>query len=318
VLAVPVKRCVTIESKSLAVYIRVYMNSRPKSEDPVRLIRGPLRSVPTSGFCILEGFLHAPSGGRVPLILPKRFIGANPGGSKLVRCPDDLYLEFARAPIEASSVLNLSSKYGWLGAGRHLHEGDGRPTWGETLDDWVMLISDMKFWLEAWFAILSRDTARAKHLLWQYLDPAVNPFSYRILKNAKPIELLREDLIGEVNRRINAGLQIIGPCGYPGCKYKHPPRLAAHVRQAIRIDLRCTRTTSRGPQIDFAPSGYDLRSALWLQFANAITGKAVIKRCELCGGFMDVTSSARPGAKRMHDRCSLAGRMRRYRAKSRG
>jgi hypothetical protein len=294
------------------------MNSRPKSEDPVRLIRLPVRPVPANGFRILEGFTHIQSGRRLPVALRKRFVVPNPGGTlKPVRCPADFYLEFAMAPVQTTSVLDLASKYGCLGASRHFHDGNGRAASGETLDDWLRLISRIKFWLEAWLAILNRDTVGAKQLLWEHLGPDLDVRISGILKGREPIELLREHLVREINQRLNPGLQTIGPCGYPGCKYKHPPRLAAHVRQAIHIDLNCSRT-ARGPQIDFILSPYDLRSALWLQFANAITGKSVIKRCELCGEFMDVTSSARPGAKRMHHHCSLAARMRRYRRRKAG
>jgi hypothetical protein len=55
----------------------------------------------------------------------------------------------------------------------------------------------------------------------------------------------------------------------------------------------------------------NLRAALWMQLAEIVTKTKKIRRCEICEQLMDVTNHTE--AKRVHDRCSLRERMRRYR-----
>ena len=55
----------------------------------------------------------------------------------------------------------------------------------------------------------------------------------------------------------------------------------------------------------------NLRTALWMQLSEIVTGTRKIRFCEICGELMDVTNNTR--GKKVHDRCSQRERMQRYR-----
>ena len=57
----------------------------------------------------------------------------------------------------------------------------------------------------------------------------------------------------------------------------------------------------------------NLKTALWLQVSQIMTGITEIRPCAICGEMMDVTGNTR--RKRVHAACSLRERMKRYRSK---
>jgi len=291
------------------------MNCRPKSEEPVRLFQRTPLMVPRNGFRVLEGFKYLESGRALPIIHRLLFLEEIPGaGSKAVTAPEDLYLEFARAPVELNSVLSLAGRYGFLGEFSHFHHADGTADLAEPISAWQFTLSRIKHCFDIWLVISNRDRARAEKILIESYGWDSCP-RIRELGKKDPVRMLAGVLTQEVSGQLNPALESIGPCSYPGCDYQHSPDLPrARVRQGIRIEFG--RNYGRtGLTIGFVLSPFDLCSTLWLQLAIAFTGQNVIKRCEICGEFMDVTSSARPGAKRMHDRCSITARVRRYRKK---
>lgn len=88
--------------------------------------------------------------------------------------------------------------------------------------------------------------------------------------------------------------------------------LAREVTEALsRLKINAV-VLNKGGKFDSTFRPENLVGALWFQFFQMITGEKRIIRCEVCGDWMDVTDNRR--SKKMHDRCSLNRRMKKYRA----
>ena len=77
--------------------------------------------------------------------------------------------------------------------------------------------------------------------------------------------------------------------------------------------VRLLPSEGRDPMLVINP--LDLKRALWLQLASVIAGQRKVKKCEdpKCPSpYIDVTNSARPGARRMHGHCAERVRKERY------
>jgi hypothetical protein len=92
-------------------------------------------------------------------------------------------------------------------------------------------------------------------------------------------------------------------------------KLTPFVTYYVNHVTRLGQPTGRHDAIAGRVTPTALLSAIWLQFADWVTGSRVVRKCEKCQQWMDITESPRRGAKRMHERCSLALRMARYRRK---
>jgi hypothetical protein len=60
-----------------------------------------------------------------------------------------------------------------------------------------------------------------------------------------------------------------------------------------------------------------LLATIWFQFADLVCGSKVIRPCEECGKWMDISENARKASKRMHENCSLKRRMQKWREQKR-
>lgn len=70
--------------------------------------------------------------------------------------------------------------------------------------------------------------------------------------------------------------------------------------------------------IEYSIVPIDLISAVWLQFAQLISGQKKIRQCEICREWMDVSRAARPNAKKVHTECSHALSVKKWRHKKKG
>gem|GEM_PF-7034212 len=101
------------------------------------------------------------------------------------------------------------------------------------------------------------------------------------------------DVFGEINPTCLE-------CGYACRRVSVKP----HVFYAFRLSGEAVVPEVR-------PVG--LLAAAWLGFGEVVSGQRRIRPCEVCGQWMDITDTARPTAKRMHERCAHARRVRRWR-----
>jgi hypothetical protein len=106
--------------------------------------------------------------------------------------------------------------------------------------------------------------------------------------------------------------------GLPGRARKGDPLELAKVYLAEAINCHLQPSSAApfvsldwngGFKIHYRPT--NLRTALWVQLSEIVTGVRKIRRCEICGELMDVTNRTR--RKKVHDCCSRRERMQRYR-----
>jgi hypothetical protein len=287
------------------------MNSRPKSEDPIEFIHESHRLVPVNGYRWVNG----ESGLKVPRA--GSFLVANPGGSRPAVAPPDFYLELAQLEVDDEATLAFAGRFGVLGLPReHFHSKECSNLFGESAPSWGLAISTFQFWFGMWRAAEDRDLKT----LEKGLTDAEVP-----LNDSKTGPRLRKDLpktakscvVEEVNRHLSAWTCVGARqgCFLDSCPFRNrrPP---SQPPEYVKYQLRLMKTNG-----SFRGEGHlsstSLLTTAWLQFAEAVCGQRKYRPCDVCGRLMDISEAARPGSKRMHDRCSLAERMRRYRAKIR-
>jgi hypothetical protein len=289
--------------------------NRPKSEEPVELVVPRAVPVPENGFRWVRGesgidpsrrasglFLVAKGGGRLLPVIP----------------PRDLYLEFLRVKPDEASTLEFANRFGKLGtAHEHFHSTECSERFGESARMWGHEIGVFQHWFEVWQNAESRNLFELRKIL---LDSGV-PLEDERLKESLTRDLVKTAksyLVGEINRFLAPGVSIplsnYQGCFYEGCSYKAKvPKITEHV--SCELVLREERWRV---QIGLQLIPDKLLTTVWLQFAELVAGGRRVRPCDLCGQWMDISETARPGAKRIHERCSLARRMRKWRAKRRG
>lgn len=292
------------------------MNARPKSEEPLGLVTDRLGWVCLDGYQWIEG-RSGPKGQRNGFLFPR--------GRKTRFGPvsDEAYLEFAALDGSPESALAFAGRHGRLGVEwEHFHSDDTPMQWGESWSAWDLHIQLFKDAFSIWDCIAARDERRLKRLIAS--SPNSNLGIYELHARSVMerhgvsfLDAMLEALVREINMNIGAGRKMKSiplNCFVPGCKAGETQKKKVVFPGSVSYRLKWS--VSRGrvrvePQI--APA--NLKAAIWLQFSRLVSGERTVRRCEVCGEWMDITETARRGSKRMHERCSLASRMRRYRAK---
>ena len=291
------------------------MSRRPTAEEPVELVVPRAVPVPENGFRWVRGESGIDASTRIPGL----FLVAKGGGRLLpVIPPRDLYLEFLRVEPDEASTLEFANRFGKLGIPQeHFHSTECSGRFGESAGRWGHEIGVFQYWFEVWQSIEMRNLIKLRKLL---LDSGA-PLEDERLKESLTRDLVktaRSYVVAEINRILAPGVSIplsnYQGCFHEGCSYKAKvPRVTEHV--SCQLILREDRGRVRiGLQL--IPD--QLLTTVWLQFAELVAGGRRVRPCDLCGHWMDISETARPGAKRMHERCSLARRMRKWRAKRRG
>lgn len=285
-------------------------NSRPKSEEPVDLLASAnVYPVAENGYRWVQG----ESGLRKPL--PGMFLVANPGSSRVVIPPDDLCLEMAQLDPNEESMLAFAAKFGPLGLERrHFHSNETDRIFGESAGHWGLNISEFRFCFDIWQAIERPDLKVLKSMLMDNVFQSIDKRMGARLAADLP-KTARGYIVGVINGHLKAWTPANRGkgCFRESCPFKEralPTPDPRYVSYGLRIE------ESRGKgKVQRHLSASCLLVEAWLQFAELICGKGKIRACDVCGRLMDVFEAARPGSKRMHDRCSRAARMRRYRSK---
>ncbi len=235
--------------------------------------------------------------------------------------------------------MRFANRYGWLGIGEQFHidlpTTSGRKrrvaTKAEGLNNWREEIQTLIF------AQHLRECVSEEHTV-----PLSRYFKWDAPTKRVLVEygVLGRDILGyghkEVRRRIKSFFSDDKPLLLKYDKvadgeYKEPHEYhswrkdevlgPARLYLAQLINWRIENHTSSRAMIDGTGTlrsrvtPWDLLGAIWLQFHQVVAGEIKLRRCEICGNFLDVTG--RRSTKRMHSSCQKREQMKRFRAKKR-
>jgi hypothetical protein len=284
--------------------------ARPKSEDPVELVAEPSRWVSTNGYRWVRG----ESG----ISEPKHglFLVENPGESRPIVRANELYLELAQLDVSEESTLAFAARFGVLGLSRqHFHSMECSNIFGESSGDWGFEITEFQSCFKAWQAAEDRDLKALKEMLTVDSPTAADDKLWMQVKKDLP-KAARSRVMDTINRYLAPRTTLTSPpkgCFKESCNKSALPSRAPRY---VAYQLRPVEKSGKGKgKIEGHLSSSCLLVTAWLQFADMVSGQRRIRPCEICSRWMDVSEQARPRSKRMHDNCSLAERMRRYRSK---
>lgn len=304
----------TVSKDVNRIHWRIQMNARPKSEDPVELISDRL------GWVCLDGYrwINGRSG---PKGQPNGFLFPRGPKGRLGPVSDEAYLEFAALDGSPESVLEFAGRHGRLGTGwEHFHSDETPMQWGESWSTWALSIQLFKDAFSIWDCIAAQDERQLHRVIAS--NPNQEVYRFRAQEKIERHGVTLVDaalaiLVEKINAKIGAGRKMKGVpfgCFIPGCQAGEANQRKVVFPGSLSYTLKWSANRGRAkvkPQI--VPA--NLQTAIWFQFSQLVTGEREVRPCQVCGKLMDITDTARKGSKRMHERCSLAKRMQRYRAK---
>ena len=268
-------------------------------------------SVPAGGFQWTEGF-SGPSGARELFLIPKlspqtsRPRGRMGGGNRI---PTDLYLTFSRLQPTPEAALEFANHYGDLGlVPRHFHSRQTTAQSAECWSDWSEEIREFQTCLEGWCIMREQDRPGLLRFMRAHHWP-------RFVESDDLFVAANLELISRINGKLTPQRVHPEAC-FRKCKIEsvYFVKLTPFVSYWLNFSQSDRPTSAATPVVGrLYPTA--LVSSLWLQLAELVTGSRFVRRCEKCHQWMDITESPRKGAKRMHENCSLALRMARYRRK---
>ena len=292
------------------------MNKRPKSEDPLDLIRDQRGFVPDAGFEWVAGEWGPLKHHRKELFLVPRL-----GPSQVVTPPTDVYLELLNVKPDEQSTLDFANRFGRLGLeNTHFHHGDGRVGFGESSGGWGLEIAEFKASFEMWQAAKDRDVKLLKRHAAEMGD--LEQLESMLARMKMPLvdawaHWAKGYVVDSINRHLGAALwHRTGDhgCFSPACNFQQrPARMTNHL--CYRLNLRKNRQGET--EVNGELIAQSLLTTIWLQFADLICGRKAVHICQVCHRYMDVTETDRRGSKRMHSSCSRRIRMQRYRERAR-
>jgi len=229
----------------------------------------------------------------------------------------DLYLKFLEVKPDFESTLQFANRFGTLGLPReHFHSDDYSVQFGESAGDWGNAVGEFQLYFELWQMAEERNLIALRRLLRQVGAPLENKrFNLALTRNI--VKTAKSYVVKEIKRHLGPRVQHILPA-YQTCFRKdctgrtRPPKITAHVSWQLLL------TDTRGRvsvQMRLMPD--TLLATIWFQFADLVCGSKVIRPCEECGKWMDISENARKASKRMHENCSLKRRMQKWREQKR-
>lgn len=269
-------------------------------ENVVDLVSHESRWVCSDGFRWIAG-RSGPRGSEGLFLVPM----SDAGG--IVQPPNDLYLRFFDLQPEQDSMLEFACRFGRLGAlPQHFHSEQTRTQHAESIADWIAEWDGYRMAFNLWEkARLGSAYGVRRYLSSTYLGMIAAPLVMadpRLKRDT--LRLARHTVVEEINRHLSpATVNPIGNhrCFQPGCKWSGP-RPSVRAFSVVRLAWKDDAKGSERPE--FSIQSDALLGTVWLQFAKYVCGERRLVRCEACGKLMDVTDSARPGARRMHSECS--------------
>jgi hypothetical protein len=291
------------------------MNGMPKSEEPLPMIDRTFGLVPSNGFSWVSGNY----GGSAGPVFKDKFLQRNQGVDTVVPLAADTYLDLISCDGNEPSFLEFAAKHGPLGCPRiHFHESetDLRQKRGEELSRWRFEWKRLRVWFEMFHLIKEQKESALRRLI-QSDDELADAFA-GYGKGAKLLDICPGHLVRIVNERMEQEIyRPAASCFVLECQRNSGGGIYDGVIETLGGVSYQLTWESRRRHFTTKLRAHRLIGALWLQFSELIAGERTIRRCEApdCGKWMDISDVARKGSKRMHDRCSLRLRMRRYRDK---
>lgn len=166
-----------------------------------------------------------------------------------------LFLQFAATPPTKEGVLDFIDKFGVLGLSYMYKVGDDRIVGVEPLQVWGNEISGLRETMAYWKSIKDGEFIPAEET--QSLET-----SYR-----------------ELQKYFKIGLSIDYPYSF---KHFLLSQISMRINYTCKFEPNAV-VNSDESGIDFEISPTNLLSAIWLQFAGAVSTDAVYSTCEYCG-----------------------------------
>jgi hypothetical protein len=252
-------------------------------------------TAPKNGFACVTG-AQAPTAG---FLKRQLFLVPLPGPITEVSVPEDLYLDFSRLKSDSiPAIQDFAQRYGQLRlSGEHFHrEPEMDAVEGEPVNRWSREAARFKAALNLWYEADMGTPKTVTRLLATMEGADLHFPTYSI---SDPAERARAIVLTTINAGLAPAQWTPPACALPGCHHKSIPWLDA-TRACLQI--------SKGGAPDLIILSSNLIKTLWTQFACLVAGKRKLKKCEAVdcrlGGYMDVTDSDRPGARRMHSTCA--------------
>ena len=212
----------------------------------------------------------------------------------------DLLKAFRDSDRTQESIERFANKFGWLGMQTRLlpAKRPGKERYGESLSLWQQEIQDFRSAYELW-ELLDDPRSLKQCLDWRekavFFQKGKSGFQLVTTTGAlRPEELLYERVASK-DARATGKLILLDICNR---------KLKTNVSLRLQFDSEL-RLIGR-----IIPRG--VLGVVWLQLFQAIT-QGTWRKCEVCGEYMNVSQSPRPGARRVHTKCGKARRMAKYR-----
>jgi hypothetical protein len=224
-------------------------------------------------------------------LIPRREPGI---GYRACKPHSALFLEFAKMPPSKEAIQNFASLYGDLysryGAGHSGTRKDGTVASGASLGTWAKESGDMRVLVGLWRDIQQRQIAALKKIIkWGEREVG---YEIKTPLRERSATLAHADIPATGFARFGPK-DVVLPARC-ALQLEINLRLAEHSTVAQLSWTTDTRDTSGDyyQRIVFQPP--NLLAAMWLQFAQAVTGEFQLKVCEGCGKHFQ----AGPGGRR--------------------
>jgi hypothetical protein len=201
--------------------------------------------------------------------------------------PKGLFAEFAALkPIE-KDIKAFADKYGDLfedsyGSQDHTREGQGA-----SLQRWQAEIGEMRVFVDLWGQIRNRQTSELRNIItWSKTKSGHKQVGYTIKTPARSrSKPLAHSLFSESDLRPFVEGDVLLPARY-ALQEEINLRLAEHPTVP-----RLAWTPDYDQRIIFRPP--NLLAAMWLRFAQTVTGEFQLTQCEVCHGYFQVGPGGR-------------------------
>jgi hypothetical protein len=278
--------------------------ARPRSEEPFRLIGDNFVTlIPEAGFRWVSG-VWGENG------YPDRFLiqAKARDQAKLSEPLRDCFTTLINLTPSEDAFLDIANRFGSLRVLRvHFHSDETDCQWGEPLSFWYYEVGLLQRWFEVWKLFTSvEDPVLLRKKLCQRDLISVPP-------SANVRSSVLKSLVSVINTRLWAAItgETSPTCLECGCECRAVLK-TPHVSYFFRVSQERECQTVKDKVVPVVqPNGF--LAAAWLGFGELVAGQRIIRTCEVCGQWMDITDTAKPNAKRMHTRCSNTQRQRRWR-----
>jgi hypothetical protein len=224
---------------------------------------------------------------RKPHLVPRRERGK---GFRVTEPSKEVFAEFARLDPTQDGIRGFADKYGDLFNRYNINDHaahDGIASGGASLRTWQAEIEDMRVLFDLWDNIQNRRiVALNKIIRWEKTKGGDRAVSY-LLKTSRRSQ---NKMLAHSRFSKAALLRFVGDRGV---------LLAARCALGDEINFRLSEHPTV-PSLTWTPDYHQrivfkpphLLAAMWLQFAQAVTGEFGIKRC-ICGKFFQTGPGGR-------------------------